>query len=267
MLRWRRRRASTTSALDATGHAQALDASASCDSRVNNTFDKLLECVTLDGVRAHQAALQAIADANGGTRAAGTPGYDAERRLRVDEMTAAGYNVTLNAFPFVFVAPAAAAADRADRGNVRDRLVHRHRASADVTRRVTAVDINLAPPRASTSGCEAADFAGFPAGNIALIQRGTCTFADKALNAQAAGAVGGDHLQPGQHPGPRGSDHRHAGAAVSAVTIPVVGASFADGAALAQAGLGRHVVVDRAAATSRNTTCSPSRGRATRTTS
>ena len=44
------------------------------------------------------------------------------------------------------------------------------------------------PPRASTSGCEAADFAGFPAGNIALVQRGTCTFAVKALNAQAAGA-------------------------------------------------------------------------------
>ena len=37
----------------------------------------LLECVTLEGVRAHQAAFQAIADANGGTRAAGTDGYDA----------------------------------------------------------------------------------------------------------------------------------------------------------------------------------------------
>ena len=30
----------------------------------------------------------------------------------------------------------------------------------DVTASVTAVDINLTPPRASTSGCEAADFAG-----------------------------------------------------------------------------------------------------------
>ena len=45
--------------------------SSSCASRVNNTFNKLLECVTLDGVRSHQAALQAIADGNGGTRAAG----------------------------------------------------------------------------------------------------------------------------------------------------------------------------------------------------
>ncbi len=39
----------------------------SCDSRVNNTQKKLLECVTLEGVREHQAAFQAIADANGGT--------------------------------------------------------------------------------------------------------------------------------------------------------------------------------------------------------
>ena len=39
-------------------------------------------------------------------------------------------------------------------------------------------------------GCEAADFSGFPAGNIALISRGTCTFAIKATNAYAAGASG-----------------------------------------------------------------------------
>ncbi len=47
---------------------------ARCDSRVNNTFDKLLECVTLEGVREHQAAFQAIADANNGTRVSGSPG-------------------------------------------------------------------------------------------------------------------------------------------------------------------------------------------------
>jgi Zn-dependent M28 family amino/carboxypeptidase len=37
-------------------------------------------------------------------------------------------------------------------------------------------------------GCNASDFAGFPAGNVALISRGTCTFGIKASNAQAAGA-------------------------------------------------------------------------------
>ena len=37
--------------------------SPSCDNRVNNTHAKLLECVTGDGVRAHQEAFQAIAPA------------------------------------------------------------------------------------------------------------------------------------------------------------------------------------------------------------
>ena len=45
-------------------------------------------------------------------------------------------------------------------------------------------------PVNSTSGCEAEDFAGFTAGNIALIQRGFCLFDDKVDNATAAGAVG-----------------------------------------------------------------------------
>lgn len=38
-------------------------------------------------------------------------------------------------------------------------------------------------------GCNAADFAGFPAGAIAVIDRGTCTFVEKVLNAQNAGAT------------------------------------------------------------------------------
>ena len=62
----------------------------SCPNRVNNTFDKLLECVTVEGVRAHQAALQAIADANGGTRETGTPGYDASVDFVAETLEAAG---------------------------------------------------------------------------------------------------------------------------------------------------------------------------------
>jgi subtilisin family serine protease len=38
-------------------------------------------------------------------------------------------------------------------------------------------------------GCEAADFAGVTSGDIVTIVRGTCAFADKRGNAQAAGAV------------------------------------------------------------------------------
>jgi aminopeptidase Y len=59
--------------------------------------------------------------------------------------------------------------------------------SGDVTASVTTL---AAPPIDATPGCEAADFAGFTAGHIALISRGACTFAIKATNAYAAGASG-----------------------------------------------------------------------------
>ena len=60
----------------------------------------------------------------------------------------------------------------------------------DVTASVQGVDLQLGLGNTSSSGCEPADFAGFTAGNIALIQRGTCFFRDKVINAIAAGAAG-----------------------------------------------------------------------------
>ena len=217
--------------------------SASCDTRVNNTHAKLLECITLSGVRAHQAALQAIADANGGVRAAGTPGYDASVKYIVDKMTAAGYLVTLNAFPFVYTPPAKLQQIALNNATY-ETGAFTGSGTGDVTGAVTPVDIDLALPGANTSGCEAADFAGFPAGGIALIQRGTCSFAIKALNAQAAGAsaviifnqgtFGREGLIVGTLGGP------------NVATIPVVGASFANGQALAQAGSVANITVSPA---------------------
>ncbi len=158
--------------------------------RVNNTHAKLLECVTLDGAQTHRAALQAIADDNGGTRATGTPGYDASVEYVVEQLEAAGYQVELDAFPFAFFPPALLQQLTPVDAEYETGVYHRFRLR-DVTAAVTPVDIVLDLPRDPvTSGCEVADFAGFPAGGIALIQRGTCTFGTKALNAEAAGASG-----------------------------------------------------------------------------
>ena len=66
---------------------------------------------------------------------------------------------------------------------------------------VQAVDLKLATgadpknpasnhPANASSACEAADFAGFVPGNIALVQRGECSFVVKVQNAVAAGAAG-----------------------------------------------------------------------------
>ncbi len=214
-----------------------------CSVRVNNTFDKLLACVTVEGVREHQAALQAIADANGGTRAAGLPGYDGSVDYVVKRMEAAGYKVTLNAFPFVFVPPAVLR-QTAPILVTYETGAFTGTGYGEITASVTAVDINLAPPRASTSGCEAADFAGFPAGNIALIQRGTCSFAVKALNAQAAGAKAVIIFNQGNTPEREGLIIGTL--APSTASIPVVGGSFANGEALSQPGSQAYVRVDPA---------------------
>jgi len=155
-----------------------------CLQRDNNTYEKLLECVTLDGVRAHQAALQAIADANGGTRLSGTAGFNQSVAYAQQVLTDAGYAVTVQPFQFQTffqnspsvleqVAPAPA-------GPVDHRILS-YSGSGDVTAGVTAVP---------SLGCNAADFAGFPAGNIALILRGTCFFSIKSTNAFNAGASG-----------------------------------------------------------------------------
>ena len=220
----------------------ALAEEEACDTRVNNTFEKLLECVTLEGAREHQAAFQAIADANGGIRLAGTSGYDASVAYVVEKMTAAGYDVSLDGFPFVFVPPAVLRQTAPVTANYATGAFT-GTGYGDVTATVTAMDVNLAPPRDPvTSGCEAADFAGFPAGNIALIQRGTCTFATKALNAQAAGASAVIIFNQGNTPAREGLV---IGTLLpSTASIPVVGASFADGVTLSQAGTVAHVKVD-----------------------
>jgi Zn-dependent M28 family amino/carboxypeptidase len=226
---------------DAAAPSERAQGVSSCASRSNDNVAKLLECVTLEGVREHQAAFQAIADANGGTRAGGTPGYDASLAYVQQKMTAAGYRVTLNEFAFVYVPPVllrqlALVQATYESGSFTGA------GYGNVTAAVTPVDINLVPPRASTSGCEAADFVGFPAGNIALVQRGTCSFAIKALNAQAAGAAAVIIFNQGNTP--EREDLIVGTLAPDSTTIPVVGASFADGAALAQAGSTAQVRVD-----------------------
>jgi len=157
---------------------------AACTNRNNNTIQKLLECVDVEGVREHQAAFQAIADANGGTRASGTAGYDESAAYVAERMEAAGYDVTIQPFDFVRfteLSPAILEQTAPLPGGPIANIVMSYSGSGDVTAAVTVV-ANL--------GCDAADFAGFPAGNIALISRGTCPFAQKATNAAGAGASG-----------------------------------------------------------------------------
>jgi Zn-dependent M28 family amino/carboxypeptidase len=159
--------------------------------------EDLREAVTVDGVRSHQAAFQAVADANGGTRLAGTSGYDDSAQYVYDTLVATGYfNVEIQPFTFTGYRPLGpstleqTAPDAVIYTEDADYNLMSQTNPGDVTGLVTGVDLALGDPSTSTSGCEASDFAEFPAGDIALIQRGTCTFELKAENAEAAGAIG-----------------------------------------------------------------------------
>jgi Zn-dependent M28 family amino/carboxypeptidase len=225
--------------------APAMAGAQSCSVRVNNTFSKLLECVTLEGVREHQAAFQQIATANGGTRAAGTPGYDASVQYVVDRMTAAGYNVTLDEFPFIYIPPALLQ-QITPVGAVYETGAFTGTGYGDITQAVYPVDLQLGLGNTSSSACEAADFAGFPAGTIALIQRGTCAFALKALNAEAAGASAVIIFNQGNTAGADRQDLIIGTlGGTNVVAIPVVGASYSDGVALSTVGSAARVKVDQ----------------------
>ena len=155
--------------LTASSSAAAPDNKA-CDSRDNNTYSKLLGCVSAAGVTKHLKALQAIADANGGTRATETPGYRASVDYVVNVLEKSGWSADV--VPFTYNAT-----DTVLQQLTPTSAAHPHAGATgtgegDVTRRVVPVDINLSGDRQNTSGCEAADFAGFPAGSIALLQRG-----------------------------------------------------------------------------------------------
>ncbi len=195
---------------------------------------KLAREVTVNNVNRHLIAFQRIAEQNGGTRASGTPGYDASATYVHDKLAAAGLDVAYQEFEFPFyqeLAPpqlerVSPDPETLDPPNV---VTFQFSGSGNVTGQVQAVDLQIPPgplPTSSTSGCEAADFAGFTPGNIALIQRGTCTFEIKVTNAIAAGAAGVIIFNEGQ-PGRTAAFAGNIGVPVS---VPVVGISFAEGA-------------------------------------
>jgi Zn-dependent M28 family amino/carboxypeptidase len=238
------------------GGAQAAPGNA-CDTQTNNTYQKLLQCVSADGAFEHLQALQEIADANEdpfypGTRAAGTDGYDDSVDYVVRTLEQAGWNVTLDPVSITFnfppvlrqLTPVAATYETG---------VYTGSGSGNVTGNVIPVDLALAPPRNSSSGCEASDFGGLDfsgPNDIALIQRGTCNFSVKAVNAQAAGAEAVVIFNQGNSPDREGVNVGTAAVlpdgSPSNLTIPVVGASFADGVALAQPGSTANVNVQPA---------------------
>jgi Zn-dependent M28 family amino/carboxypeptidase len=208
----------------------------------NNTVKKLTKAVTPEGVLDHLEAFQDVADDNGGNRASGLPGYAASVDYVVEQLEGAGYDPEVQEFTF----------DYFEENSVLDRLAPNPRSFVDGTdflrnnfdtgspqgtatgalRPVGLVIDPSLPANSNTSGCEASDFtgAGFVPGEVALVQRGTCGFAQKVLNAQAAGASAVIVMNEGQ-PGRTGLVGMIGPA--PGLTIPAVFATFEAGSDLA----------------------------------
>jgi Zn-dependent M28 family amino/carboxypeptidase len=204
-----------------------------------DTVEKLMECVTVEGVQEHLEAFQEIADENGGTRASGTQGYTESANYVEDRLKRAGYEVTRQPFDFDFydlvgdpmfarTAPAATDYVYSTDGVTGDFRDMSYSGSGTVTGAVVPVDVDSAD-----SGCEATDFAGFTAGAVALIKRGTCEFGVKAANAEAANASAAIIYNDAADPTREGVI---AGTLGSPVGIPVLGTTFAIGEELTAPG-------------------------------
>ena len=198
---------------------------------------KLRNAITLAGIMSHEQAFQEIANANGGTRAAGTPGFDASVAYVVEQLEAAGYDPQVQEFEFPFFEQLAPSVFQQISPNPQtyventDYSTMMYSGSGDVIAHLQEVERQPVPARAgassSNAGCEPEDFVGFVPGNIALIQRGTCTFHDKALNAQNAGASAVLIFNEGQ---PGRTDVIGGTLGTPEFHIPALDTSFAQGA-------------------------------------
>ncbi|PWB96635.1 M28 family metallopeptidase [Homoserinimonas hongtaonis] len=196
----------------------------------------LAKQVTAKNILGHLNAFQKIADANGGNRQSGAPGHVASAEYVEFQLRKAGYKPVRQEFSYEqFVEGASTFAQVTPNAvsyvDQTDYDVMDYSGAGTVTGEIVAVDVNLAGDRVNTSGCEAEDFAGFAAGSIALVQRGTCTFGEKVANATAAGAAAVIVFNQGN--GEDRSGLLFGTLSAPQASIPALGAPFAVGESLA----------------------------------
>jgi Iap family predicted aminopeptidase len=136
--------------------------------------------ITVGDVQPHLQRLAEIATANGGTRAAGTPGEAATVEYVAGELAAAGWTVTRQAVPFWYFEERSAPA-LGDLTPVVDFSTLAYSPPADVTARLV---------RIRRDGCRARDFSRVPRRAIVLTRLPPdCLFRRAGANAQRAGAT------------------------------------------------------------------------------
>ena len=144
----------------------------------------LRDKVTADAMMAHLSKLQDIANANNGTRAVGTAGYEASVDYVVNVLRGSGFDVQTPEF--------SARVFHADKPEltVGGKPVEAHALDFSLGTAPDGVSGPLVAAPASNLGCAASDYANLPLhGAVVLVDRGTCPFAKKEDAAAQRGAV------------------------------------------------------------------------------
>ena len=119
----------------------------------------MLQCIDGDDVIGHLEALQGIADANGGTRASGTPGYDASADYVAGLLEDAGFTVQRQVFDFSLFTEVSSSLTVAG-APVETQTFEYSGAGEIVDGNVIPVGVELGEGNVATSACEATDFDG-----------------------------------------------------------------------------------------------------------
>ena len=147
--------------------------------------DRFAQKVTARGVWQHLEQLQRIADRNDGNRAALTAGYEASARYVERTLQRAGYTTTRDPFTFAFeIVDAASLTLGTGEAYEVDQMQYAPSTAEGGLTAPGSVPVD-------TTGCTAESWAGVEVtGTIAVVSRGGCSFAEKAVAAAGAGAAG-----------------------------------------------------------------------------
>jgi Zn-dependent M28 family amino/carboxypeptidase len=186
---------------------------------------------------AHLRALQDLANANGGNRAAGTPGYDASVDYVAKALRRRGFDVTTPQFDRLFGAsPGKPMLTIAGRGYPVDQ--------ASLLVRTPPGGLTGPPIRPNhPSGCTAGDYPPVvPKGAIAVVDDSRCSVVDKQNSALAKGAVG--LIVVSQPTGAGAPPTLFGPGYYNQLTVPVAVVGASGGAALAAATSPVRLVLD-----------------------
>lgn len=198
------------------------------------TVDQVLDCIEGRQALFHLREFQKIATRNDNVRDAGSAGYDASVDYIVLKLEQAGVAVETQAFE-VDTYEEISVSLSVDGEPIEVETSTFSGSGAIDDANVIPVDLDLGLGNSSTSGCEPEDFDGLDFsgdGDAALIQRGACSFAQKAANAEAAGAEAMILFNQGNTEDRRDIIGSTLGGV--AATIPVLDIAYFDGVALSE---------------------------------